>query len=58
MHLIAFRRFNATIFFGIHSFHVKGTERIWCLNLPNEGVMFVMWWDPNHKVYNVPLKGT
>lgn len=42
----------------LFSFHIKGKERIWCLDLPGEGVMFVMWWDPDHKVYYVPKKGT
>ena len=40
------------------SFHINNTERIWCLDLPGEGVMFVMWWDPDHGVYHVPLKHT
>ena len=32
-----------------YSFHLSATARVWCV--PYAGVMCVLWWDPDHKVY-------
>lgn len=31
------------------SFHVGNRERVWCTE--HNGIMCVLWWDPNHEVY-------
>lgn len=35
------------------SFRLTGTERVWCVKDVN--IMSVLWWDPDHLVYEVPI---
>ncbi|HWP38481.1 MAG TPA: hypothetical protein VNL18_13105, partial [Gemmatimonadales bacterium] len=42
----------------VFSFHLGGTERIWCADYKGEGVMFVLWWDPEHRIYPVRKRHT
>lgn len=42
----------------LFSFHLGGKERVWCADYAGEGVMFVLWWDPEHAVYAVKKKHT
>ena len=38
------------------SLRLSGTERIW--GKVNQGVMELLWWDPNHEVYPTQKKNT
>jgi len=42
----------------LFSFHLGGKERVWCADYRGEGVMFILWWDPDHTVYAVKKKNT
>jgi len=39
------------------SVRVKGESRVWGF-LDDAGVLYVVWWDPHHKVYPVAKKHT
>jgi hypothetical protein len=36
---------------SLYSYRVTKKARLWCMDAPDEGVMYVLWWDPNHLVY-------
>jgi hypothetical protein len=36
--------------------HLSGTERVW--GIFTKGILTVLWWDPDHKVYPSHLKHT
>ena len=38
------------------SFRITSAKRFWCIK--HENVYALLWWDPNHKVYPVPRRGT
>ncbi|WP_333309597.1 hypothetical protein [Microcoleus sp. N9_A2] len=38
------------------SLRLSATERIW--GILNQGVMELLWWDPNHEVYPTQKKNT
>lgn len=38
------------------AFHTTGVERVWCADY--DSIMFVLWWDPHHTVYQVGKKHT
>lgn len=40
----------------LHAWHIKGKERLWCI--VHEGIMCILWWDPEHEVYPTPKKNT
>lgn len=40
----------------LFSYHIMGRERVWCAEY--DGIMFVLWWDPLHTVYDTPKKRT
>jgi hypothetical protein len=40
----------------LFGWHVSGKERLWCAEY--DGMMCVLWWDPDHEVYPVSLKNT
>jgi hypothetical protein len=40
----------------LHSWRVGSAERLWCVE--RDGIMHVLWWDPNHEVYPVEPKNT
>jgi hypothetical protein len=41
---------------SLFSFHLEGKNRLW--GIINEGVYFIIWYDPNHEVYPVSKKFT
>jgi hypothetical protein len=40
----------------ITSLRLAGRERVW--GVMQEGVLAVLWWDPNHEVYSVEKRNT
>lgn len=36
-------------FGSLFSFRISGKQRLWCVKL-EEGLMGVLWWDPEHKI--------
>jgi hypothetical protein len=40
----------------IHSFHITGLCRLWCMK--HQNIMCVLWWDRKHEVYSVGKKHT
>lgn len=40
----------------LHSFHIAGSCRLWCMK--HQNLFSVLWWDRDHQVYLVPKKHT
>ena len=40
----------------LYSWHISSKGRLWCAEY--DGMMCVLWWDPEHEVYPVPKKHT
>jgi hypothetical protein len=41
---------------GLHSFHVTGSCRFWCMKHLN--IFCLLWWDRDHRVYPTPKSHT
>ena len=40
----------------LYAWRISGKERLWCAE--HDGMMCILWWDPEHEVYPVPKKYT
>ena len=41
----------------LYAWHVGNKERVWAME-HNQGMMCVLWWDPEHTVYKVTQRHT